>query len=83
MTFTVTSAPRDAAGTRHGELSGRGNSYITRVDGQRVPNLRYAYLPLFILSTSVRRANVPRTPLSLRSAATYGRSLVRGIDGEP
>ncbi len=83
MTFAVTSARRDAGRNRHGGLFRRGNSYITRVDGQRVPNLRYAYPPLFILSTSVRRANVPRTPLSPRCAAAYRRSLVHGIDGEP
>jgi hypothetical protein len=43
MTFAVTSARRDAAGTGYGELSRRGNSHIMRVDGQHVPNLRYAY----------------------------------------
>ena len=42
MTFAVTSARRDAGRNRHGELSGRDK-------WQRVPNLRYAYPPLFIL----------------------------------
>jgi hypothetical protein len=39
MTFAVNRARRDAAGTGHGALSRRGNSYITRVDGQRVLGL--------------------------------------------